>query len=67
MVDQAKNRKLVEEELGKVLGRDVKVKTILGEKPQSRRIKFEEVQNVDEVASEDLAQKAVDIFNSGIN
>ena len=67
MVDQPKNRKLVEEELGKLLGRDVKLKTVLGEKPQSRRIKFEEVQNVEEVPAEDLAQKAVDIFNSGIS
>lgn len=67
MVDQAKNRKLVEEELAKLLGREVRLKTVLGEKPQARKIKFEEVQNVEEVASEDLAQKAVDIFNAGIS
>jgi DNA polymerase III subunit gamma/tau len=67
MIDQAKNRKLVEEELAKLLGRDVRLKTVLGDRPLSRRVKFEDVQNVEEVASEDLAQKAVDIFNSGIS
>lgn len=67
MVDQSKNKKLVEEELTKILGREVRLKTVLGERPQSRRIKFEDVQNVEEVSSEDLAQKAVDIFNAGIS
>lgn len=67
MVDQAKNRELVERELGKIVGKEVRVKTVLGEKAAAKKIKVEEVANVEEVADDDLIQKAVEIFNSGIS
>lgn len=68
MVDQPKNRELVEREMAKIVGREFRIKTILGEKSQAKRvIKPEEVKNVTEVADEDLVQKAVDIFNSGLS
>lgn len=68
MVDQPKNRELVERELGKIVGKELRIKTVLGEKSQAKRvIKPDEVKNVEEVADEDLVQKAVDIFNSGLS
>ncbi len=68
MVDQPKNRELVERELGKILGKELRVKTVLGEKSQAKRtVKPDEVKNVEEVADDDLVQKAVDIFNSGLS
>lgn len=67
MVDQVKNRELVERELGKSLGKEVRIKTILGEKSEAKRIIREEVKNIAEVSDEDMVQKAVDIFNSGVS
>jgi len=67
MVDQPKNRELVEREIGKVLERELHLKTILGDKSQAKRVKIEEIKNVEEVTGDDLIQKAVDIFNTGIN
>ncbi|HET7713229.1 MAG TPA: hypothetical protein VFK94_01970, partial [Patescibacteria group bacterium] len=68
MVDQAKNRELVERELGKSLGREVRIKTVLGEKSEAKKIiRTEEVKNVTAVTDEDMVQKAVDIFNSGVS
>ncbi len=67
MVDQAKNKSLVEREIGNIMGKEVRIKTVLGEKREAKRISVDEVKNVEEVASDDLVQKAVDIFNSNIN
>lgn len=67
MVDQAKNKQLVEKELTTLMGKEIKVKTILGEKSEAKKIRTEEVKNVEEVGDEDLVQKAVDIFNSGVS
>lgn len=67
MVDQVKNRELVEREIDKILGKEIRVKTVLGEKSEAKKIRVDEVKNVEEVKDDDLVQKAVDIFNSGIN
>jgi DNA polymerase III subunit gamma/tau len=67
MVDQPKNRQLVEREIGIILGKELRVKTILGEKAEGRRVRVDEIKNVEEVTGDELIQKAVDIFNSGVN
>lgn len=68
MVDQVKNRELVERELGKAVGREIRVKTILGEKSEAKRIvRTDDVKNIATVTDDDMVQKAVDIFNSGVS
>lgn len=68
MVDQVKNRELVERELGKAVGREIRVKTILGEKSEAKRmVRTDDVKNITAVTDDDMVQKAVDIFNSGVS
>jgi DNA polymerase-3 subunit gamma/tau len=66
MVDQPKNREMVEKQLAELFGRDMRVKTVLGERT-AKKVRADEVKNVEPVNDEDLVQKAVDIFNSGIS
>ena len=64
-LEESKNRKVVEKVLSELVGTDVKIRGILGEK-KKRNMKLEDIRNVEPVSDKELMDNALDIFNSGL-